>query len=136
MRFIRGERLRVLLVAGLSGKLPRDDGSCESKRDLWARTPRARRPETLGFLHHADAPGRLSLSYDVIELLRPRVDECVFRFLKSRPFDRKEFAETGSQVLLAPKTAREVVLRVLAEVPPSECEEAARRVADCILVEV
>jgi CRISPR-associated endonuclease Cas1 len=86
-----------------------------------------------GFLHHGDAPGRLSLSYDVIELLRPRVDACVFRFLKSRPFDRKEFVETGSQVMLAPETAREVALRVLAEVPPSECEEVARRVADIIL---
>ncbi len=90
---------------------------------------------SFGFLHHADAPGRLSLSYDVIELLRPRVDACVFRFLKSRPFDRKEFVETGAQVLLAPKTAREVALRVLAEVPASECEEAARRVAETILRE-
>jgi CRISPR-associated endonuclease Cas1 len=88
---------------------------------------------SFGFLHHADAPGRLSLSYDVIELLRPRVDACVFRFLKSRPFDRKEFVETGSQVLLSPKTAREVALRVLAEVPAGECEGAARRVAECIL---
>ena len=59
----------------------------------------------------------------------------MFRFLKSRPFDRKEFAEAGSQVLLAPKTAREVALRVLAEVPASECEQAARRVAQCILGE-
>ena len=86
-----------------------------------------------GFLHHGDAPGRLSLSYDVIELLRPRVDACVFQFLKSRPFDRKEFVETGSQVSLAAETAREVALRVLADIPPSECEEAARRVARCIL---
>jgi CRISPR-associated endonuclease Cas1 len=86
-----------------------------------------------GFLHHAYAPGRLSLSYDVIELMRPRVDACVFRFLKSRPFDRKEFVETGSQVLLSPKTAREVALRVLAEVPAGECEGAARRVAHCIM---
>ena len=82
---------------------------------------------SFGFLHHADAPGRLSLSYDVIELLRPRVDACVFRFLKSRPFDRKEFVETGSQVLLGPKTAREVALRVLTEVPAGECERAATR---------
>jgi CRISPR-associated endonuclease Cas1 len=88
---------------------------------------------SFGFLHYADAPGRLSLSYDAIELLRPRVDACVFRFLKSRWFDRKEFLETGSQVLLAQKTAREVALRVLVEVPASECEEAARRVAQCIL---
>jgi CRISPR-associated endonuclease Cas1 len=88
---------------------------------------------SFGFLHHADAPGRLSLSYDVIELLRPRIDACVFRFLKSRPFDRKEFVETGSLVLLNPKTAREVTLRVLAEISPSECEEAARRVARHIL---
>jgi CRISPR-associated endonuclease Cas1 len=88
---------------------------------------------SFGFLHHADSPGRLSLSYDVIELLRPRVDACVFRFLKGRPFDRKEFVETSSQVLLAPKTARELALRVLAEVPPKECEAAGRRVADIIL---
>jgi CRISPR-associated endonuclease Cas1 len=88
---------------------------------------------SFGFLHHADAPGRLSLSYDAIELLRPRVDACVFRFLKSRPFDRKEFVEIGAQVLLAPKTAREVAMRVLAEVPTCECEEAARWVAECIL---
>jgi CRISPR-associated endonuclease Cas1 len=90
---------------------------------------------SFGFLHHADAPGRLSLSYYAIELLRPRVDACVFRFLKSRPFDRKEFIERGSQVLLAPKTAREVALRVSAEVTLSECEEAARRVAQRILGE-
>jgi CRISPR/Cas system-associated endonuclease Cas1 len=88
---------------------------------------------SFGFLHHADAPGRLSLSYDAIELLRPRVDACVFRFLKSRPFDRKEFDESGSQVLLGQRTAREVALRVLAEVPANKCEEAARRLADCIL---
>jgi CRISPR-associated endonuclease Cas1 len=88
---------------------------------------------SFGFLHHGDAPGRLSLSYDVIELLRPRVDACVFRFLKSRSFDRKEFLETGSQVLLAPKTAREVALRVLEEVPAGEAERAARLVANVIL---
>jgi CRISPR-associated endonuclease Cas1 len=90
---------------------------------------------SFGFLHHADAPGRLSLSYDVIELLRPRIDACVFRFLKTRSFDRKEFAETGSQVLLAPKTAREVALRVLAEIPAGDCEEAARRVARQITIQ-
>jgi CRISPR-associated endonuclease Cas1 len=90
---------------------------------------------SFGFLHYADAPGRLSLSYDVIELLRPRIDACVFRFLKTRPFDRKEFAETGSQVLLAPKTAREVASRVLAEIPAGECEEAARRVARQITIQ-
>jgi CRISPR-associated endonuclease Cas1 len=88
---------------------------------------------SFGFLHHADAPGRLSLSYDVLELLRPRVDACVFRFLMSRPFDRKEFIETGAQVSLAPQTAREVALRVLAEAAPSECEEAAGLVARRIL---
>ena len=76
---------------------------------------------------------RLSLSYDVIELIRPRVDHAVFQFMKSRSFDRKEFEETGSQVLLGPKIAREVALCVLAKVPPSEYKEAARRVAECIL---
>jgi CRISPR-associated endonuclease Cas1 len=88
-----------------------------------------------GFLHHGEVVGRLSLSYDVIELIRPRVDRAVFQFLKSRAFDRKEFEEVGSQVLLGPKVAREVALRVLAEVGPSECVRAAERVAQCILGE-
>jgi hypothetical protein len=35
--------------------------------------------------------------------------------------------------MLAPKTAQEVALRVLTEVPLAECEEAARRVAQCFL---
>ncbi len=93
-----------------------------------------------GFLHHYDAPGRLSLSYDAIELLRPQVDACVFGFLKSRPFDRKEFVETprsgsrvgGSQVMLGPKVAREVALCVVTKVSASLCEEAARKVARAI----
>ena len=85
-----------------------------------------------GFLHHGDVVGRLSLSYDVIELIRPRVDRAVFQFLTSRAFDRKEFEETGSQVLLGPKVAREFALCVLAKVPPSECVRAAERVARVI----
>jgi CRISPR-associated endonuclease Cas1 len=95
-----------------------------------------------GFLHHGDAPGRLSLSYDVVELVRPAVDRAVFRLLQSRAFDRKEFVEVrmgqragGAHVQLAPKTAREVALRVLSEVPAATCEEAARQVARCILGE-
>jgi hypothetical protein len=52
------------------------------------------------FLHHADAPGRLSLGYGVIELLRPVLK---FSWLQ--------------------KNAREIVL---SEVATAKCEEAAR----------
>jgi CRISPR-associated endonuclease Cas1 len=92
-----------------------------------------------GFLHHGDAPGRLSLSYDIIELVRPAVDRAVFRLLQSRAFDRKEFVEIpggkagGAHVRLAPKTARDVALTVLKNVPFELCEDAARAVSRAIL---
>ena len=59
---------------------------------------------------------------------------CVSIF-EEPPVRPKRIAETAHRYVQAPKTAREVALRVLAEVPASECEEAARRVAETILRE-
>ena len=86
-----------------------------------------------GFAHHFDKPQRLSLSYDVLELLRPGVDACVFRWLGSRSFDRQDFIELNSQVLLSQRLAREVAMRVLADVTKQDCEKAARVVAGFIM---
>jgi CRISPR-associated protein Cas1 len=88
-----------------------------------------------GFVHHFDKPQRLSLSYDCLELLRAKVDACVFRWLESRSFDRADFIELNSQVLLSQRLAREVAMRVLADVTREECEKAARAVAGLIMSE-
>jgi CRISPR/Cas system-associated endonuclease Cas1 len=72
-----------------------------------------------GFLH-ADKSGRLSLSYDVIEVLRPKMDR---QWIGSRTFERKEFIELPSgPILLTPGLAQQVALRILEKVPPLECE--------------
>jgi CRISPR-associated endonuclease Cas1 len=88
-----------------------------------------------GFVHHFDKPQRLSLSYDALELLRPSVDACVFQWLGSRSFDRQDFIELNSQVLLSQRLAREVAMRVLADVTREDCEKAARAVAGLIMSE-
>jgi CRISPR-associated protein Cas1 len=85
-----------------------------------------------GFLH-ADKPGRLSLSYDVIEVLRPKIDCCMFQWIASRTFERKEFIELpNGPILLTPGLAQQVALRILEKVPPGECEQAVEWLASII----
>jgi CRISPR-associated protein Cas1 len=86
-----------------------------------------------GFAHHFDKPQRLSLSYDCLELLRAKVDKTVFAWLDGRRFDRTDFIELNSQVLLSQRLAREVAMRVLADVTKQDCEKAARVVAGFIM---
>ena len=45
-----------------------------------------------GFLH-GDRRGRLSFSYDVLELFRARIDAVIFKFVRLRKFERADFAE-------------------------------------------
>jgi CRISP-associated protein Cas1 len=85
-----------------------------------------------GFLH-ADKSGRLSLSYDVIEVRRPKIDRCMFQWIGSRTFERKEFIELPSgPILLTPGLAQQVALRILEKVPPGECEQAVEWLASII----
>jgi hypothetical protein len=60
----------------------------------------------LGWVHR-DAPYRDSAALDLLEPLRPAVDDYVMRLLETRTFSRREFAElpTG-QVRLMPDLAR------------------------------
>lgn len=60
----------------------------------------------LGWVHR-DAPYRDSAALDLLEPLRPPVDDYVMRLLETRTFSRREFAElpTG-QVRLMPDLAR------------------------------
>ena len=56
---------------------------------------------------HRDAPYRDSAALDLLEVLRPEVDDYLMRTLETRTFSRKDFAELPSgQVRLMPELAR------------------------------
>jgi CRISPR associated protein Cas1 len=61
---------------------------CDYARERNARTRRPGLDPAIGYLH-ALKPGRLSLAYDVIELLRPKIDLCVFNWAASRQLGGK-----------------------------------------------
>ena len=72
-----------------------------------------------GFLH-SEKPGRLSLSYDAIEPMRPHIDKIVFNYAASRSFERADFVEVREprpHVRLGEKLAREIAVFVLKEIP-------------------
>ncbi len=63
---------------------------------------------------HSDAPYRDSAALDLLEAVRPAVDEHLIALLGSRTFSRKEFVElpTG-QVRLMPQLARDLATSTL-----------------------
>jgi len=69
-----------------------------------------------GFLHD-DKPGRASLAYDVLELLRADVDRVVFEFIAMRTFVRADFVEDHERVRLGPDVARGVAVAISHELP-------------------
>ena len=50
---------------------------------------------TIGYLH-AQRPGRVALVYDLMEPLRPAVDQEVLRFVQKHIFSRGDFVMTDS----------------------------------------
>lgn len=59
---------------------------------------------------HRDAPYRDSAALDVLEVLRPEVDDYLMRMLTTRTLARRDFAELPSgQVRLMPDLARSLV---------------------------
>jgi CRISPR/Cas system-associated endonuclease Cas1 len=65
----------------------------------------------LGFLHAARKPGRLSGSYDLLELHRAAITEIAFGWLGSRRFARADFELTTVGIVrLGPAAARNLVL--------------------------
>ncbi len=86
----------------------------------------------MGMLH-ADLKGRDSFVFDVIEPLRPAVDDHVLTFLEKRTFSAQEFFETREGVCrLMPPMAK--VLAVmgpqLAKVTAPVVEQVAQRLAE------
>jgi CRISPR-associated endonuclease Cas1 len=81
-----------------------------------------------GFLH-SPKPGRLSLSYDLLEFHRAELTEAVFAMMTKRVWVRKDFELNAAGVVrLSGATARDVAGLALRVVPGSEASKSARRV--------
>ncbi len=82
---------------------------------------------------HRDAPYRDSAALDVLEAVRPRVDEWLLRLLRERTFTRREFVEAPTgQVRLMPALARMLAESALPQIERSSgpiVEEVARLLA-------
>jgi CRISPR-associated endonuclease Cas1 len=79
-----------------------------------------------GFLH-SPKPGRLSLSYDVLELHRADLTRQIFAYGARRPFLAADFeASYDGIVRLAPQTAREVATLALKTVTLTAATQTIR----------
>ena len=80
-----------------------------------------------GFLHDGRKPGRLSLVWDCVEPLRPRVVRAVFDYVATRDFEKKDFQVyvhkiTGERTIrLAPPLAKEIAVLAIKTVSVREC---------------
>ena len=77
----------------------------------------------IGFLH-SDKTGRNSLVWDAIEPLRPIIDARVFRYIETREFKRRDFAQTSAS---AYRLERDIIAELLtkASLPQAEIDDAA-----------
>jgi CRISPR/Cas system-associated endonuclease Cas1 len=81
-----------------------------------------------GFLH-SPKPGRLSLSYDVLEFHRVTITERVFGFAEKRTFARNDFElDAHGVVRLGGPVAREIAALALKTVTVTEAAKSVRRV--------
>jgi CRISPR/Cas system-associated endonuclease Cas1 len=81
-----------------------------------------------GFLH-SPKPGRLSLSYDVLEFHRATITEAVFEFAGRRVFKRGDFElDPHGVVRLGAPIAREIAGLALKAVPVTETAKSVQRV--------
>jgi CRISPR-associated protein Cas1 len=91
---------------------------------------------TAGFLH-ADAQGRHSLTYDVLELLRADIDAAILPWAAKTIWKRADFPVTPSGVVrLQPTLAALVVQCTSAASPQAKLDEAAVWVKEAILTAV
>ena len=80
-----------------------------------------------GFLHDGRKPGRLSLVWDAIEPLRPKLVRSVFGYVETHEFEKKDFLVfvhkiTGERtVRLAPPLAKEIAALAIRTVGVREC---------------
>jgi CRISPR-associated endonuclease Cas1 len=84
-----------------------------------------------GFLHEGRKQGRLSLVWDAIEPLRPRLVSAVFGYAANHEFEKKDFLvfvhkrTREKTVRLAPPLAKEIAVLALKTVSVRECVRTA-----------
>jgi hypothetical protein len=81
-----------------------------------------------GYLHDGRKPGRLSLTWDCIEPLRPGLVTAVFRFAEGRTFKKSEFRVVEGVVRLVPRMAMEMTAVALDTVSIAKCLGVVRMV--------
>ncbi len=89
----------------------------------------------VGYLH-ADKPGRFSLAYDALELLRPLIDERVFAFVGKTRFRMGDFLVAPSGRCKGEVRCAQELLKVFAPaafIPNDEISEAADWIVGTIL---
>jgi CRISPR-associated endonuclease Cas1 len=85
-----------------------------------------------GFLH-ADADGRFSLTYDLLELLRADIDNAILPWVASQTWKRPDFPVTPEGVVrLTAPLAAVVVQRTAAALPQGKLEAALGWMKDTI----
>jgi CRISP-associated protein Cas1 len=83
---------------------------------------------TAGFLH-ADADGRHSLTYDVLELLRAETDNAILPWVASHIWKRPDFPATPEGIVrLQPTLAGAVAQKVM--LPQTQIEQAVSWASD------
>jgi hypothetical protein len=79
------------------------------------------------FLHDGSKPGRLSLVWDAVEPLRPKLVRAVFEYVAAHEFERRDFLvfvhkiTAERTVRLAPPLAKEMVEVAVKAVSVREC---------------
>jgi CRISPR/Cas system-associated endonuclease Cas1 len=87
----------------------------------------------VGFLH-GDEPGRYSLAYDLLELLRAEIDHAMLPWIASRTWSRADFPVTRSGIVRVQATlVRVLAQRAVAAVPPTKVQGAAEWLGDMLL---
>jgi CRISPR/Cas system-associated endonuclease Cas1 len=86
-----------------------------------------------GFLH-ADAPGRYSLPYDVMELLRADIDAKVLAWVKSHTWRRPDFPVTPEGVVRLQPTLAAFVAQQAA-LPQRQIDQAIDWLRDVVMRE-
>jgi len=81
-----------------------------------------------GFLHDGRKPGRFSLAWDAIEVLRQRLAEAVFDFAASREFRQADFAQQDGVVRLSSRIARECAAIAYQAAPLTAYVQAVRKI--------
>jgi CRISPR-associated protein Cas1 len=85
-----------------------------------------------GFLHDGRKPGRLSLVWDCVEPLRPKIVRAVFGYVAAHEFERRDFLVFVHKITLErtirleAKLAKEITALATKTISVRECVKVVR----------